>query len=161
MAMSDETVSQLNHLVEICRNGQQGFHQAAERSGDAHLRLIFADLAHQREQFAAQLRYQVSRLGGRPHDTGTVAGAVHRRWIDVRTAVSGDADRALIRECERGERFALASYKLALDHHLHPDVVELVKEQLAQIELAYRQLQELYRRVSGRTGVVKRMDAPL
>ena len=159
--MSDETVSQLNHLVEICRNGQQGFHQAAERSADAHLTLIFADLAHQREQFAAQLRYQVSRLGGRPHNGGTVAGAFHRRWIDVRTAVSSDSDRTLIRECERGERFALASYKLALDHPLHPEVVELVKEQRAQIELAYRQLQELHRSVTDHTSVVKRMDAPL
>ena len=159
--MSDDTVSQLNHLVEICRNGQQGFHQAAERSGDAHLTLIFADLAHQREQFAAQLRYQVSRLGGRPHDSGTVAGAVHRRWIGVRTAVSSDAERALIRECERGERFALASYKLALEHRLHSDVVGLVEEQRAQIELAYRQLQELHRQVGNQTGVVKRIDAPL
>jgi uncharacterized protein (TIGR02284 family) len=159
--MSDETVSQLNHLVEVCRNGQQGFQQAAERSGDGHLTLIFSDLAHQREQFAAQLRYQVSRLGGRPYDNGTVAGAFHRRWIDVRAAVSSDADRALIRECERGERFALASYKLALEHHLHPDALELVNEQRAQIELAYRQLQELHRRVSDHTRVVKRMDAPL
>ena len=145
--MRDETVSQLNHLVEVCRNGENGFRRAALASPDAHLRAVLAEYASQREQFAAQLRYQVSRLGGRPGDSGTIAGAVHRKWMDFRTAVSSDAERALIRECERGERFALASYKLALETGLDPTVATLVEEQRAQIELAYRQLQQLQKRV--------------
>ena len=145
--MRDETVSQLNHLVEVCRNGQHGFRQAAERAGDSHLRAIFAEYASQREQFAAQLRYQVSRLGGRPQDSGTVAGAFHRTWMGVRNSISSDAERTLIRECERGERFALASYQLALQHGLDPAVAELVEEQRAQIDIAYRKLQELLKRV--------------
>jgi len=145
--MRDETVSQLNHLVEVCRNGQHGFCQAAERSGDPHLQAILAEYASQREQFAAQLRYQVSKLGARPHDSGSVAGAFHRGWMGVRKTISSDADRTLIRECERGERFALASYKLALQHRLEPDVANLVEDQRAQIEIAYRRLQELQKRV--------------
>lgn len=145
--MRDETVSQLNHLVEVCRNGQHGFRRAAERCQDTHLQALLAEYASQREQFAAQLRYQVSRLGGRPEDSGTVAGAVHRQWMNVRNVVSSDADRALVRECERGERFALASYKLALQHALHPEVVLLVEDQRNQIEIAYRQLQELQKRL--------------
>lgn len=145
--MRDETVSQLNHLVEVCRNGQHGFRQAAERCDDTHLQAILAEYASQREQFAAQLRYQVSRLGGRPEDGGTVAGAVHRQWMNVRNVVSSDADRALVRECERGERFALASYKLALQHGLHPEIVLLVEDQRNQIEIAYRHLQELQKRL--------------
>lgn len=145
--MRDETVSQLNHLVEVCRNGESGFHRAALAVQDAHLRGVLAEYASQREQFAAQLRYQVSRLGGRPQDRGTVAGAVHRRWMDMRSAVSGDSARAVIRECERGERFALASYKLALEQGLEGEVANLVREQQAQIELAYRHLQQLQKRV--------------
>ena len=159
--MSDDTVSQLNHLVEICRNGQQGFRKAAEHSEDAHLRALLADLASQREQFAAQLRYQVAKLGGRPEDNGTVAGAVHRTWINVRAAMSGDSERALIRECERGERFALASYRLALEHRLHSEAARLVEAQRAQIESAYRRLQDLQRRVSRPTGMVNQIDASL
>ena len=138
--MRDETVSQLNHLVEVCRNGENGFRKAALASKDSHLRGVLAEYASQREQFAAQLRYQVSRQGGRPEDNGTIAGAVHRTWMDLRSAVSSDSERALIRECERGERFALASYKLALQAELDADAAALVEDQRAQIELAYRQL---------------------
>jgi uncharacterized protein (TIGR02284 family) len=145
--LRDETVSQLNHLVEVCRNGENGFRRAALAAQDAHLRGILAEYASQREQFAAQLRYQVSRLGARPGDHGTIAGAVHRRWMDLRSAVSSDSERALIRECERGERFALASYKIALESGLEGDVEILVQEQQAQVELAYRQLQQLQKRV--------------
>ena len=145
--MRDDTVSQLNHLVEVCRNGQHGFRQAAERTTDPHLQAVLAEYASQREQFAAQLRYQVSRLGGRPEDNGTVAGAVHRGWMNVRNAMSSDGERALIRECERGERFALASYKLALQHDLHPDAADIVRDQQSQIEIAYRALQDLQKRV--------------
>ena len=145
--MRDETVSQLNHLVEVCRNGENGFRRAALAAQDAHLRAILAEYASQREQFAAQLRYQVSRMGARPQDNGSLAGAVHRRWMDLLSAVSSDAERALIRECERGERFALASYKLALTNGLEGEVATLVREQQAQIELAYRHLQQLQKRV--------------
>jgi uncharacterized protein (TIGR02284 family) len=159
--MADDTVSQLNHLVEVCRNGENGFRRAAIASQDAHLRSVLAEYASQREQFATQLRYQVSRLGGRPENEGTIAGAVHRKWMDLRSAVSSYAERALIRECERGERFALASYKLALENGLDPQVAQLVEAQRAQIELAYRDLQQLQKQVCQRGGMVKQLHPPL
>jgi uncharacterized protein (TIGR02284 family) len=134
--MADESISVLNRLIETCRNGQHGFHEAAETVRDAHLRSIFNDLSEQREQFAAQLRYQVSRLGGRPENRGTLAGVIHRRWIELRSTLSANSDRAVIAECERGEDIALAAYEAGLKSDLSDVVRTLIEEQHAQIKAA-------------------------
>lgn len=105
--MRHEPVSVLNHLVEVCRNGENGFRVAAERAKDPHLTSILMEYASQREQFAAQLRYQVCRLGGRPENDGTLAGALHRQWMSVRATLAGDGEQVIVSECDRGEQIAM------------------------------------------------------
>lgn len=133
----------LNHLVEVCRNGQYGFREAAQAAGDAHLTAVFLDLSEQREQFAAQLRYEVARLGGHPEDHGTLAGALHRRWMELRAAVSGRAELTVIVECERGEQAALRAYEEALRAELPEDIRHLVEGQQAQIRAAAEMVEAL------------------
>ena len=135
--MSETPVDVLNHLVEVCRNGEFGFREAAGAVKDAHLRSILADLSEQREQFAAQLRYQVARLGGKPQNRGSMAGAVHRRWIDLRSSVSTHPSTAVLAECDRGEIKAERAYTAALESELPPNVRVIIEEQYAQIKAAH------------------------
>ena len=113
---------------------------------DGHLAAILLEYASQREQFGAQLMYQVARLGGRPEQHGTVAGLAHRRWMDVRSVLGGD-DPAVLHECERGDRHAQSAYERALAADLPNDVRSLLQEQMAQIRAAHRQLEELQNRL--------------
>jgi uncharacterized protein (TIGR02284 family) len=137
----------LNRIVEICMNGRRGFEEAARVVRDGHLAAILLDYASQREQFAKQIMYQVSRLGGRPETRGTVAGLAHRRWIDVRSALGGD-DWTVLQECERGERRATAAYNKAfVEADLPTEVRDLLHDQLTQIKAAHRHLQDLQNKV--------------
>ena len=45
---------------------------------------------------------------------GSVAGAVHRGWMNLKAAASGRTDLAILEECERGEDVAKARYRKAL-----------------------------------------------
>ena len=145
--MRGPLVPLLGELVEVCRNGEQGFREAASVVRDPHLAAIFGELSEQREQFATQLRYEISRLGGKPHNHGSLAGTLHRRWIEVRSVVSSDHDRAVIAECRRGDEQALRQYRETLQEELPEDVRKLIESQEAQIRDAYERLQGLERRL--------------
>ena len=145
--MREQVIPVLGDLVEVCRNGEQGFREAATVVREPHLATIFGEFSEQREQFAAQLRYEISKLGRKPHNHGTLAGTLHRRWIELRSVVSSDHDRAVVAECRRGDEQALRAYRVALREDLPDDVRHLIESQEAQIRVAYERLKGLEQRL--------------
>src|SRR5262245_63552067 len=74
----------LEHLVEICRDGERGFRAAAQYVGMPQLKGLFVELAARREAFVRDLEPHLNRLGGSTLSSGTRAGAVHRGWMNVK-----------------------------------------------------------------------------
>jgi uncharacterized protein (TIGR02284 family) len=145
----NDVTATLNGLVETCKDGAQGFRTAADGVEDPGLRRLFASYAEQRAQFATELEGLVARLGGDPADHGHVAGALHRGWINLKAAITGKDDGAVISECERGEDFAKERYKKALDTQLPADVRATVERQYMQVQQAHdhvRSLEQSYTR---------------
>ncbi len=77
----------------------------------------------------AELEQHIRRLGGEPASGGTVAGALHRGWVSVKSALSINDDKAVLEECERGADAAVARYRQALKVTLPADVRALVERQ--------------------------------
>jgi uncharacterized protein (TIGR02284 family) len=73
------------------------------------------------------------KLGGSTTDAGTLAGAAHRLWTNLRAAITGGDDKAILEECERGEDVAKAEYEKALKADLAPEVIALVRRQYAGV----------------------------
>src|SRR5918911_5770041 len=129
MADNDRVISTLNDLIETCKDGQEGFRQAAEGVKHGELKTLFHTYSQQRAQFAGELQGEVRRLGGDPERTGSVAASLHRGWINLKSAVTGKDDAAIITECERGEQVAVKNYEDALKKDLPGDVRALVERQ--------------------------------
>ena len=144
----DEVVSTLNSLIETCKDGANGFRTAADGVEDASLKRLFSSYAEQRAQFAAELERLVTSLGGDPADTGHVAGAVHRGWINLKAAITGKDDGAVISEAERGEDFAKERYQAALDKTLPTDVRAAIERQYMQVKEAHDHVRSLERTYS-------------
>ena len=132
--MRNDVVTVLNGLIETCHDGENGFLEAVELTREPSLRSLFAEFAEQRRQFAVQLQYEVSKRGGRPEQSGSLLGKVHRRWIDVKSAFTGGGMAAIMTECGRGEEMAIRAYRKALAADVSEDVHLLVEEQYAQIQ---------------------------
>jgi uncharacterized protein (TIGR02284 family) len=128
MASKEETVKVLNDLIRTSEDGERGFKAAAEKAEDTNLRSLFQDRAMTCHSAATELQSLVRALGGKPADSGSVAGAAHRGWAKARAAV-GDNNVAMLEEVERGEDVAKAAYAKALDADLPPDVLQVVDEQ--------------------------------
>ena len=53
-------------------------------------------------------------MGGNPEDDGSAAAALHRGWVDLKSAITGRDDKAIINEVERGEDYIKEKFETAL-----------------------------------------------
>jgi uncharacterized protein (TIGR02284 family) len=144
--MADSTkdyLSTLNDLIETCKDGEQGFRDAADGVKRADLKSIFNEYARQRTQFANELQRHVMRLGGDPETSGSATGAMHRGWLNLKSAITGKDDEAILNEAERGEDVAVESYQSALERDLPSDLRAVVEDQYQQILQAHNQVKAL------------------
>lgn len=124
------TTSILNDLIETSKDGEKGFLMSAENAKDPELKAVFRQRAEDCARGASELQSLVAQLGEEPEKGGSVAGAVHRGWVNLKASVSTQDDLAILEEVERGEDVAKASYKKALDSgDLSPDVRAIVQKQ--------------------------------
>lgn len=125
-----------NSLIETCKDAERGLLHAAELVTSQSLKTFFTDTAHQRAQFAADLLPHAQRLGGTETADGTTGAALHRRWMDVRSALSYD-DRAVTSEAERGDSLTVLAFKSAVDGALPATVRDLVERGYDQVRASH------------------------
>lgn len=145
MADNDNVISTLNGLIETCRDGQNGFQTAAEGVTRSELKTLFHGYSQQRARFVGELQDEVRRLGGDPENMGSVAATLHRGWINIKSAVGGTDDGAVISECERGEDAAVAAYRDALDQDLPANIRSIVERQFADVKQTHDNIRSLER----------------
>lgn len=140
---NDNVISILNGLIETCKDGQEGFKTAAEGIKDSAIKKLFLEYSQQRAQFAGELQGLVRSLGGDPEKTGSVAAALHRGWMDIKSAVTGEDEHAVLSECERGEDSAVTAYQDALKENLPANLVGVIQRQFQAIQEAHNRVRTL------------------
>lgn len=119
----------LNTLIATTLDSEKGYRDAAEHSEDATHRRFFAEMAAERSQVAADLQQQVRTIGGEPETDSTVTGAAHRGWVDLKSAITGRDEKAIVNEVERGEDYIKAKFETAMqDGDLSPTARGAVEE---------------------------------
>ena len=138
-----DVIETVNDLIENCKDGEYGFRRCGERVERSDLKQVMNQRADDCQRAASELQTLVSQLGGTPETTGTALGAMHRGWVSVRDAVSGDSDLAVLEECERGEDAALERYRSALEQALPPHVRSIVERQYEGVKRNHQQVRSL------------------
>src|SRR5881392_245902 len=127
MKEQTEITSMINELIETLKDGQEGFKQAAEGVKDPQLKSLFTDYSLQRSRFATELQSEARVMGeSEPETSSSTAGALHRAWINLKSAVTSGDDHAILAECERGEDSAVEQYKKAMNDNLPAQFLEIV-----------------------------------
>jgi uncharacterized protein (TIGR02284 family) len=140
---NNTVISTLNNLIETCKDGQEGFKQSAEGVERSDLKTLFYDLGQQRVQFAGELQTIVRELGGDPETSSSMLGAIHRGWINIKAAVTGKDESAILNEAEMGEDYAKKAYKDALDTALPANIASVVRNQYQAVQTAHDQVRDL------------------
>ena len=140
---NEDTISTLNGLIETCKDGQNGFKEAAEGVERSDLKSLFYECSQQRSQFAGELQSLVRELGGDPENTGSLSAAIHRGFIDIKSIVTGKDETAILNECERGEDIAKAAYQKAAEQDLPANVKTTVQNQFNTVKATHDKIRDL------------------
>ena len=126
----------LKTLTSTLNDSIKGYRESAEKVESPEFRRMFTDFAQQRERAAGELKSEVRRLGGEPDDDGSTMGSLHQTWLDLKAAITGRDDKAIINEVERGEDYLKEKFETALADD------KLGIECRAVIERAYQSVRE-------------------
>jgi uncharacterized protein (TIGR02284 family) len=126
-----ETV--LKSVINSLEDGQKGMAEIGEHLKNDTLKRYFLAESLKRANFRGELENELHRHGVHDvHESGTVAGALHRAWADVKAKLGG-GDHTLLETAEQGEDEAKKAYKDALDQELPLPIRQLLTEQQAHI----------------------------
>ena len=140
---NDDTIETLNDLIETSKDGEYGFRTSSEQLKNPEAKQLFTRRADECRQAASELQALVVQLGGSAEDSGSAAGAMHRGWVSVKSALTGYTDKAVYEETERGEDSALEAYRKALATDLPPAVLELVERQFEGVKRNHAQVRAM------------------
>ena len=115
MTEHSSEISTLNTLIATTIDSVNGYEDSAQNIDNERFREIFRQRANERQEVVESLRAEVRRLGGNPEDDGSFMGKAHQRFEDLKAAVTGRDEKAIINEVERGEDYLKGKFEAALN----------------------------------------------
>lgn len=134
MSSTDAQVSK--DLIETLEDGREGFTTGADKlesDGRGDLAASFRELASQRAGFAQELRDLAAQYGDDIDEDSSMLGALHRGWMSIKDAVSGNDPQGVLDAAEQGEDHAKSEYSKALDAEISPHLRTVVERQFTGV----------------------------
>ena len=139
-----EILEALNKLLTRSHDAEKGYEEAAGNVHDAELKSLFLAQSRQRAEFAMELDREIRMLGGNPDNDTSLASDLHRAWINIKSALSSNDDKATVEECKRGDHEALSDYTTVLQEtDLVASTRRLLLQQKESIESAHTSMSRL------------------
>jgi len=144
MTDRNDEISTLNTLIATLIDSVTGYEDAASNSDGGRFAEMFRERAGERRQCVEDLRSEVRRLGGNPEDDGSFMGKTHQRFLDLKAAVTGRDDQAIVNEVERGEDYLKEKFEAALDSgHLTGESRSAVERAFKSVRAGHDQMSQL------------------
>jgi uncharacterized protein (TIGR02284 family) len=140
-----KTEDGLRKLIEILRDGHQGFIELEKNLKDPEARKLFREQTLERANFAGELENELHHLGVKDvkAPSTTTAGKVHRAWGELKSRLGG-GDHALLVTAEQGEDEAKEAYEKVLASEDFPlPLREMLLRQQRHILASHQQVKAL------------------
>lgn len=111
---SSGDVKVLNTLIATLLDSIEGYEKSAEEVQNQRFAQLFKERARERREVLNKLQAAVVQAGGSPEDEASTLGAMHRMFVDLKSAVTGRDDEAIIKEVERGEDYLKEKFETAM-----------------------------------------------
>lgn len=147
--MTNPNAKILNDLIATTIDSAEGYREAAEEASDKRFSLMFQERAQERQDAVLKLRSEVRRLGEEPEDDGTLLAGAHRMFMNLKTAVTGNDDKAVITTVEQGEDHIKSKYEDALQNQeLDGQCRSVVQDCWTSVKQGHDQMSALQNRVT-------------
>lgn len=140
----DDIVEALQELLEKNYDAEKGFKKAIENSKHEALKTYLKKEAVKRNRFATEIDFEIRALNAQPTEKGSATASVHRAWIDLKSAIAGNDDEAILEECIRGEKASVEEYEEVIKKHKLPAKIEqVIAKQLDEIQKTLNNVKRL------------------
>ena len=136
----------LSELIELNNDRIAGFEKVLADIDDKNIDLkeIFQEFATQSRRFSQELTAIIAASTAEPETGNTVAGTLHRAWIDIKALFGGYDRESILSEAERGEDAIKKAYHDALAMgRLTGEALETVTAQSQSIDKAHDTIKAL------------------
>ncbi len=139
-----DIVNHLQDLLEKNYDAEKGYAKALGGAKDGQLKNFLKQQAVLRGRFATELDHEIRRLNEKPKESGSATGSMHRAWIDIKTAVTGNDDEAVLEECIRGEKASVDEYQKALENQAFPpNIKATLTKQVDEVQATLHKVKSL------------------
>jgi uncharacterized protein (TIGR02284 family) len=144
MTEHSKEISILNTLIATTIDSINGYEDSAKNIDNERFREIFRQRANERQEVVENLRGEVRRLGGNPEDDGSFLGKAHQRFEDLKAAITGRDEKAIVNEVERGEDYIKGKFEAALNSdELTGDSRAVVESCFQSVRAGHDQMSQL------------------
>ncbi len=150
MTDTSHDIRTLNGLIATTIDSVDGYTEAAKDSDNQRFAQMFTSRAQERRSVANSLQAEVSKLGGNPEDDGTVLAGAHRVFLDLKSAITGRDDKAIVNEVERGEDHIKAKFEDALkDNDLSAATRSAIESAWGSVKSGHDEMRDLKHSMEG------------
>jgi uncharacterized protein (TIGR02284 family) len=146
MENTKATIETLNDLVKINNDRIEGYEKATKDIGDdqGDLKILFTSLIGESHQNKMEIGTEIEVLGADIDDTTSTSGALHRTWLEVKSAFTSGGTKSILEECEFGEDAIKKAYQKAIEQeHLPAYIKDILRNEKAAIDAAHDKIKEL------------------
>lgn len=142
-----EEASVLNDLLHITNDRIEGFAKVEGKVWENYpdVKPEYAKLNSLSKVMKNELINLIQEDGEEAEDTSSVAGALHRTWIDIKNSFTlGNREESTIENVIFGEKAAIDAYQNAIDSgKLSQRSLDIVSEHLKHIKDSYDQFSKM------------------
>jgi uncharacterized protein (TIGR02284 family) len=144
---TEQTLSVLNDLLQITNDRIAGFEKVEGKVWEMYpsVKDEYDRMISQSKIMKNELINLITEKGGAPQDSSSVAGALHRTWIDIKNSFTlGNLVESTLENVVFGEKAAIDAYQNALEtDDLDEESSKIVSEQLHSLKVSYNQFKNI------------------
>ena len=115
---NQKTIAALNTLIQINNDRFEGYETAFIETQEQDLKTLFSQFMLTSQRCKQELVNEVIRLGGTATESTRLTGKFFRVWMDVKAAITGKNQKAILSSCVYGENVVLETYQNVLKNEM-------------------------------------------
>jgi len=138
----------LNELIEVTRDGQRFYEEAADKIGDDTLRALFLRMIESRRALIDDLSAFVASLGDAPATGGTVGGTLRTLYGELRAGLAADRSAGFVAQLEDAEDHLIHAFEHAIVHEQETRVREILTAHFPKVRSMHDEMRNLKRNLT-------------
>lgn len=135
MSFADNEIAQISDLVAVTTDSINGYTEAKDKVPASHFTPAFSERILERQSILTALESEIRRLGGKSGHSGTMLAGANRMVANLKAAVLGRDDKAIMDQIDCGEDHIMAQFETAMNNpDLSAQAAGLIRECFATIK---------------------------